>query len=411
MWCEKRGPFHEHHILENVMSFNSSVLSEKTVKSFVDRLLRRYKSHPNSELHSIKRAIVQEDVAAMLGYASWHALSSQIKSHLAVAAAPMARTGLLASKRLQEMSQFDDYLYVQEKESADILEWDVLRQHFFVMGLEHVRCQWYQELLNSNPTQPVLFVQGPLSSRLPWSNLTLHNHAITAQAFFLQADAHSITDFLVRLMAETGGDNAMWKERAISLISAVVLALVHVREHEGLHIDGTVISEYLSLEKIQQLSQRRDFPQHVLQSLKAYLRSLPAYQANAPKQSETVFEQHGYLQMQFTRILKLLEDQPTNALEHTRIKISFDTHVDVTYPIVAFLKQWSVAHPKGLIVVDGLEHTSALYHLMLQVLPILHENNAALAIGSTSSADLPDDIHAQKRLASRIGSEIQVRLI
>lgn len=393
------------------MSFNSSVLSEKTVKSFVDRLLRRYKSHPNPALHSIKRAIVQEDVAAMLGYASWHTLSSQIKSHLTVATAPATRTGLLASKRLQEMSQFDDYLYVQKKEGADILEWNMLRQHFFVMGLEHVRCQWYQELLNSNPTQPVLFVQGPLSSRLPWSDLTLHNHAITAQAFFLQADAHSITDFLMQMMAETGEDNAMWKHRAISLISAVVLALVHVREHEGLHIDGSVIGEYLNLEKMQQLSKHHDLPQHVLQSLKAYLRSLPGYQENAPKQSETVVELHGYLQMQFTRILKLLENQQKNALEHTRIKMSFDTQVDVAYSIVAFLKQWSVEHPKGLIVLDGLEHTSALYHLMLHVLPILHSNNAALAIGSTSSADLPDDIHAQKRLASRIGSEIHVRLI
>lgn len=393
------------------MSFNASVLSEKTVKSFVDRLLRRYKSHPNPALHSIKRALAQEDVAAMLGYASWHALSSQIKPHLAVAAAPVTRMGLLASKRLQEISRFGNYLYVQEKEGADILEWDAVRQHFFIMGLEHARSQWYQELFNSNPTQSVLFVQGPLSSHLPWSDLTLHNHAITAEAFFLQADAHSITDFLVRMMAETGGENAMWKQRAISLISAVVLALVHVREQEGLHIDGSVISEYLNLGKIQQLLKIRDFPQHVVQSLKAYLRSLPGYQENAPKQSETVFEQHGYLQMQFTRILKLLENQSKNALEHTRIKISFDTHMDVAYPIVAFLKQWSVAHPKGLIVLDGLEHTSDLYHLVLHVLPILHSNNAALVIGSTSSADLPDDIHAQKRLVSRIGSEIQVRLI
>lgn len=393
------------------MSFNSSVLSEKTVKSFVDRLLRRYKSHPHSALHSIKRAIAQEDVAAMLGYASWHALSSQIKSHLAVAAAPVARTGLLASKRLQEISKFDDYLYVQEKEGSDILEWDVVRQHFFVMGLEHVRCQWYQELLNSNPTQPVLFVQGPLSSHLPWSGLALHNHAITAQTFFLQADAPSITEFLVRLMGESGADNAMWKERAISLISAVVLALVHVRGHDGLHIDGKVISEYLNLDKICQLSQRPDLPQETLYSVKSYLRSLPGYQEHASKQNQTVFEHHGYLQMQFTRLLKLLEDQPKKVLDHSRLKISFDAHVDVTHPIVELLKQWSVAHPKGLIVLDGLEHSSALYHLTLQVLPILHENNLALAIGSTSSADLPDDIHAQKRLASRIGSEIQVRLV
>ena len=392
------------------MSFNSSVLSEKTVKSFVDRLLRRYKTHSNTALHSIKRASVQEDVAAMLGYVSWHALSAQLKDPL-VAVAPLVCPGLIASPRLQKMSDFERYLQLQRTNGVEFLGWDGLRQHFFVRGSDHARSQWYQELLTSNPEQAVLFVQGPLSHNLPWSGLSLHNHAVTAQAFFLYRNASEITDFLVGLMDEAGGDNAMWKGRAISLISSIMLALVHLRDHDGLLMGVEVIRDHFLLEKIQQLSKRRDLPPHVLQSLKAYLRSLPGYQENATQQSETVMEQHDYLQMQFTRGFSLLEEHSKNILDHTRVNLSFDSHVDITPSIVQVVKAWARANPRSLIVFDGLEHTSALYHFVLHTLPLLHDNEVALAIGSTTAADLPDDANAQKRLSSRIGSHVYVTAV
>ena len=125
---------------------------------------------------------------------------------------------------------------------------------------------------------------------------------------FIVGSAAGLTELLVGLMDEAGGDNAMWKGRAISLISALMLALVHLREHDGLLLGVEVIRDHLLLENIQKLSKRRDLPPHILQSVKAYLRSLPGYQENAPKQSETVMDQHGYLQMQFTRILGSLAD-------------------------------------------------------------------------------------------------------
>lgn len=125
---------------------------------------------------------------------------------------------------------------------------------------------------------------------------------------FIVGSAAGLTELLVGLMDEAGGDNAMWKGRAISLISSIMLALVHLRENDGLLMGVEVIRDHLLLEKIQQLSKRRDLPTHILQSLKAYLRSLPGYQENAPKQSETVMDQHGYLQMQFTRILGSLSE-------------------------------------------------------------------------------------------------------
>lgn len=125
---------------------------------------------------------------------------------------------------------------------------------------------------------------------------------------FSTGSAGGLTELLVGLMDEAGGDNAMWKGRAISLISGVMFALVYMRENEGLLLDVDQIRDYLILENIQKLAKRRDLPANILQSIRAYLRSLPGYQENAQKQSETVLDQHGYLQMQFTRILGSLSD-------------------------------------------------------------------------------------------------------
>jgi intracellular multiplication protein IcmO len=125
---------------------------------------------------------------------------------------------------------------------------------------------------------------------------------------FTTGSSGGLTELLVSLMDDSGGDNAMWKGRAISLISSIMMALVNMRENKEILLDVDVIREHLILENIIKLSKRRDLPAHVNQSIRAYLRSLPGYQDNAPKQSETVMDQHGYLQMQFTKILGSLAD-------------------------------------------------------------------------------------------------------
>lgn len=125
---------------------------------------------------------------------------------------------------------------------------------------------------------------------------------------FVSGSSGGLTELVVGLMDESGGDNAMWKGRAISLISAIMMALCWMRDNTGLLLDVEVIRDYLLLENIQKLSKRRDLPPNVIQSVRAYLRSLPGYVELAPKQSETVLDQHGYLQMQFTKIMGSLAD-------------------------------------------------------------------------------------------------------
>lgn len=127
---------------------------------------------------------------------------------------------------------------------------------------------------------------------------------------FSNGSSGGLNELMTSLMdgGEGGGD--MWKGRAISLMSAVMMALVYMRDEKEILLDVEAIREYLILENIIKLYKtRKDFPKHISMALRAYLVSLPGFQESAPKQNDTVYEQHGYLQMQFTKILGSLSDQ------------------------------------------------------------------------------------------------------
>lgn len=126
---------------------------------------------------------------------------------------------------------------------------------------------------------------------------------------FSSGGSGGLTELLVSLMDGGDGGGDMWKGRAISLISAIMMALVYMRDAGDLLLDVDAIREYLILDNIIKLYKtRRDFPIHIRAALRAYLVSLPGFQESAPKQNDTVLEQHGYLQMQFTKILGSLSD-------------------------------------------------------------------------------------------------------
>jgi intracellular multiplication protein IcmO len=128
---------------------------------------------------------------------------------------------------------------------------------------------------------------------------------------FASGSSGGLTELLVSLMDDggQGGGGDMWKGRAVSLISAIMMALVYMRDKKEILLDVDLIREYLILDNIIKLYKtRKDFPNHIRASLRAYLVSLPGFHEAAPKQSETVMEQHGYLQMQFTKILGSLAD-------------------------------------------------------------------------------------------------------
>ncbi|MBN8521511.1 MAG: type IV secretion system DNA-binding domain-containing protein [Alphaproteobacteria bacterium] len=140
---------------------------------------------------------------------------------------------------------------------------------------------------------------------------------------FSSGSASYLSNMLVSLMPDAEGDNAMWKERAVSLMNSLMPALTWKRDHQEMPLSVSTIRDYLNLSKIIELSRDRSIPEGLSASIKGYLDTLPGYVEAAfddngkekpmgPDQpmvdTTTVRQQHGYLTMQFTRALQSLGD-------------------------------------------------------------------------------------------------------
>jgi len=140
---------------------------------------------------------------------------------------------------------------------------------------------------------------------------------------FSSGSASYLTNMLVSLMPDADGDNAMWKERAVSLVSAMMPAMLWKRDNQDMRMNVGTIREFLTLNKVIQLSRDQAIPLDLRNGLLGYLDTLPGYVAEAfsddgkdrapgpdvpAVDNQTPRQQHGYLSMQFTRSLQSLGD-------------------------------------------------------------------------------------------------------
>ncbi len=140
---------------------------------------------------------------------------------------------------------------------------------------------------------------------------------------FSTGSASYLTQMLVSLMPEAEGDNAMWKERAVSLLGALMPALTWKRDNQDIGMSVGTIRTALTLQACVKLSRDESLPEMIRRGLKGYLETLPGYVDAAfdddgkdkpmgPDQpmidTTTAKTQHGYLSMQFTRSLQSLAD-------------------------------------------------------------------------------------------------------
>lgn len=139
---------------------------------------------------------------------------------------------------------------------------------------------------------------------------------------FAQGSASYLTNLLVSLMPEVQGDNAMWKDRAVALVSALMPVLTWQRNEQEKVLNITTIRDSLTLKRVIQLSRQPEVPDRLRKGLMGYLDTLPGYMETAynddgtqkpnpngpPIDYSTVDQQHGYLAMQFTRQLQSLAD-------------------------------------------------------------------------------------------------------
>ncbi len=167
---------------------------------------------------------------------------------------------------------------------------------------------------------------------------------------FSSGSASYLTQMLVSLMPEAEGDNAMWKERAVSLMSSLMPALTWKRDNQDFPVSVNSIRNYLNLNYIIQLSRDEALPEKIREGLVGYLDTLPGYVDDAfddegkekpmgPDQpmidTTTVRQQHGYLTMQFTRALQSLGDDygyifDTSAADVDMVDIVLNRRVLIT---------------------------------------------------------------------------------
>ena len=99
------------------MAFNPQALSERTLKQFVDRTLSWHKQHNTTSQTPPKRSQVQEEVACMLGFLSWHQAISSVKNNPDI------------DRDLQKEKSSSSFLYPQEgvehskENTLKLLEW------------------------------------------------------------------------------------------------------------------------------------------------------------------------------------------------------------------------------------------------------------------------------------------------
>jgi len=141
---------------------------------------------------------------------------------------------------------------------------------------------------------------------------------------FSNGSASYLANLVVNLMPDAGGDNAMWKERAVALMFALMPALTFKRDKQGLLLDVGIVRDHLELQPIIRLSRDQTMPARIIHGLEGYLNTLPGYVAAAfddegnerpPSPDQPMYDlqvarqQHGYLSMQFTRAMQSLADE------------------------------------------------------------------------------------------------------
>lgn len=125
---------------------------------------------------------------------------------------------------------------------------------------------------------------------------------------FTLGDASQLTEMMSALMAEGGGDNAMWKERAVSMIRALITCLVDLREMGEIEMGPNVLADYMPLDKLGKFETDERLSELGRLEVKRYLDSLPGFRAGGQQGKAESDKQHGFLTMQFTALLGLLNN-------------------------------------------------------------------------------------------------------
>lgn len=126
---------------------------------------------------------------------------------------------------------------------------------------------------------------------------------------FTSGSSDQLTQMCVSLMDDAGGDGAVWKGRAVAMLGGIMRALVWKRDQGELDLNIGIIRDYLALDKIIELAADEMLPPNIRNSIVKYIAQIPGFdKSKGTKQAQQTMEQHGYLQMQFSKVLATAAD-------------------------------------------------------------------------------------------------------
>ncbi len=122
-----------------------------------------------------------------------------------------------------------------------------------------------------------------------------------------------LTQMVVSLINDTDDVAPTWRGKATAMFVGLMRALVHLRDNGLLELDVGTIRDHLGLHRIIDLTDEAkhpELPTRIRKSISSYLTSLPDFQPERGHgQAQSTLDLHGYLEMQFTRILGTLADR------------------------------------------------------------------------------------------------------
>ena len=388
------------------MAFQPKEMTQDTLRRVVDNLVRHLKTNPLPQ--NPKRSQLQEAVASALGFSSYHDAVQQIKNnqHKKPEHPPSATYDLLSDWIVpsEDMSSFSSWphrsLHGEATSNMFAFKHEDFAHPVMVLAKEKTRKKAFSLFRDLNKDKPFYIIQGPMSLFPIAKDASVIKTQDMSVVLKKGSTSHIINHLISRLGASSP-DASMWNQRAISMVSSLILALVHLRDFHNLELKEETIIENLDLENIVALSKdQKRLPPHILQSLKAYLRSIPSYNDQTSVQSEVVKEQHGYLKMQFTPMLEPLSEQKDKNLLFDESVSKTPSLVQCLLPdrkvktdelatIQASMSKWSKSHPNGLILVDIPTQDESVWSLVLNGLPNWNETGHPVWIGLQSLEDMP----------------------
>lgn len=141
---------------------------------------------------------------------------------------------------------------------------------------------------------------------------------------FAKGSSSMLSQLVVSMMDSSSAspDGDMWKGRAIAFVEALMRILVYMRDKGHILLDANTVRNYFELPRIEAIVMDKQFPRDnqepvslldapatVLEPLVNYTINLPGYdRGKKGKQVSQVFEQHGFITMQLTRVFTSLAD-------------------------------------------------------------------------------------------------------